>query len=139
MRSATRSPSQKGMEVEPLLGGTRGCSRGLRGRRNLDTGHYGMHIRLMRLIDARLNLTPEPSFLCWLNEFHVFRVVQTDRPGMLQAGHRGDGSALISFVSTSERPTPVHAVFRAGTRSTIAKNSQRDISLLPNSPMTPHR
>src|ERR1017187_8225986 len=93
-----------------------------------------MHIRLMSLIDARLNLTLEFPFLCGLNEFHIFRVVQSDRPGMLPAGYGCDGSALISFVSTSEWPTPILAIFRAGTRSTIAKESQCDISELPISP-----
>jgi hypothetical protein len=83
---------------------------------------------LMSSIDARLNLTLESPFLRRFNEFHIFRVVQSDGPGMLQAGHRGDDSTLIPFVSTGERPTPIHAIFRTGTRSTIAKNSQREIS-----------
>ena len=51
---------------------------------------------------------------------------------MLQAGNGGDGSVMIPFVSTSEWPTPVHAIFRAGTRSAVAKNPQRDISQLTN-------
>src|ERR1019366_9466528 len=93
-----------------------------------------MHIRLMGWIEGRLKLTHDSAFLRSLYESHVLRVVQPDRPGMLQAGNGGDCSALISFVSTGEWPTPVHAIFRAGTRSTISKNSQRDISQLTNSP-----
>jgi len=50
-----------------------------------------MHIRLTSLIDVRLNLTLEFPFLCGLNEFHIFRVVQSDGPGMLPAGHCSDG------------------------------------------------
>jgi len=93
-----------------------------------------MHICLMGLIEGRLNLTHDFAFLRGLHESHVFRVVQADRPGMLQAGNGCDGSALISFVSTSEWPTPVNAIFRAGTRSTFSKNPQHNISQLTNHP-----
>jgi hypothetical protein len=103
-------------------------------RRNLEARHYCMHIRLMGLIEGSLNLTHDFAFLRGLHKSHVSRVVQSDGPGMLQAGYGGDGSVMIPFVSTSEWPTPVHAIFRAGTRSAVAKNSQRDISQLTNSP-----
>jgi hypothetical protein len=83
---------------------------------------------LMSPIDASLNLTLEFPFLHRLNEFHILRVVQSDGPGMLQACHRGDDSTLIALVSTGERPTPIHAIFRTETRSTIAKNAQRETS-----------
>jgi hypothetical protein len=108
-------------------------------RRNLKASHYGMHIRLMCLIEGSLNLTHDFAFLCGLHESQVFRVVQPDGPGMLQAGNGGDSSALISFVSTRKWPTPVRAAFRAGTRSTISKNPQRDNSQLTNNPDTPYR
>ena len=91
--------------------------------RSLNASHYGMHIRLMSLIEGSMNLTNDFPLLRGLHKSHLFRIVQADRPGMLQAGNGGDGSALISFVSTSEWPTPVNAIFRAGTRSTMAKNS----------------
>lgn len=87
-----------------------------------------MHIRLMGLIEGSLNLTHDYAFLRGLHESHVFRVVQPDGPGMLQAGYGGDRAVIIPFVSTSEWPTPVHAIFRAGTRGTTAKYSQREIS-----------
>ena len=89
-----------------------------------------MHIRLMGLIEGSLNLTHDLAFLRGLHESHVFRVVQPDGPGMFQAGYGGDDPVMKPFVSTSEWPTPVHAIFRAGTRSTISKNPQRDISQL---------
>ena len=50
-----------------------------------------MLIRLMTLIDASPNLTLEFAFLCGLHESHLFRIVESDRPRMFQAGHRGDG------------------------------------------------
>ena len=50
-----------------------------------------MHIRLMGLIEGSLNLTHDFAFFRGLHESHVFRVVQPDGPGMLQAGYGGDG------------------------------------------------
>jgi hypothetical protein len=92
-------------------------------RRNLQANHYGMHFGLLSLTDASLNLTQDSTFLSDLHKSHVFRVVQSYRPRMLPAGHGGDGLVMIPFVSTSEWPTPVHAIFRAGTRSTASKYS----------------
>jgi hypothetical protein len=78
---------------------------------------------------AGLNLTQDFTFFRNLHKFHLFRVVQPNRPGMLQASHGGDSEVVIPFVSASERPTPVHAIFRTGTHSTIAKDSQQDTLL----------
>ena|ERR1035441_10293575 len=89
----------------------------------LEAGHYSTLYRWLSLGDISPNLAHDFAFLCSLHESHLLRVVQSHGPGMLQAGHGGDRSAVIPFVSTSEWPTPVHAIYRAGTRSTIAKYS----------------
>jgi hypothetical protein len=59
-------------------------------RQTLKAGRYGMCIRLMTLIEPSLNLTHDFTFLSGVHESHLFRIVQADRPGMLQAGHGGD-------------------------------------------------
>ena len=60
-------------------------------RRNLEANYYGMHFRLLSMTDARLNLTQDFTFFRNLHKFHLLRVVQAHRPGMLQASHGGDG------------------------------------------------
>src|ERR1039457_7116296 len=90
---------------------------------NSEANDCGMHYRWLSLSDLSPNLAHDFAFLCSLHESHLLRVVQSYGPGMLQAGHGGDRSVVIPFVSTSEWPTPVHAIYRAGTRSTIAKYS----------------
>lgn len=79
-------------------------------------------------------MTHDFAFLCGLHKSHLLGVVQPDGPGILQAGNGGDCKAVITFVCPSEWPTPAHAIFRAGTRGTAAKYSQREISSLTNRP-----
>jgi len=90
---------------------------------NLKASQSSIHLRLMSLIDVGQNLTLNSAFLCGFHESHFFRVVQPDGPGMLFARYSGDELVVIPFVSPSEWPNPVLTLFRAGTRSTIAKNS----------------
>ena len=42
------------------------------------------------MTDARLNLTQDFTFFRDLDKFHLFSVVQPNRPRMLQASHSGD-------------------------------------------------
>src|ERR1035441_5361231 len=86
----------------------------------------GMPYRWLILGDISPNLAHDFAFLCSLHESHLLGVVQSHRPGMLQAGHGGDCSVVIPFVSTSEWPTPARAAFRAGTQITSPKHSQHD-------------
>ena len=52
--------------------------------------HYSQEFRLPGMTDANLKLTQDFAFFRDLHKFHLFRVVQPNRPGMLQASHGGD-------------------------------------------------
>jgi hypothetical protein len=93
-----------------------------RGGRSLKASHYGMHLRLMSLTGARLNLTRDFPFLAtFTNSIFWGSYNRTDQ-GCFRQVTVVTLRYRTPLVSTSEWPTPVHAIFRAGTRSTTVKN-----------------
>ena len=92
-----------------------------RGGRSLKASHYGMHLRLMSLTGARLNLTRDFPFLAtFTNSIFWGSYNRTDQ-GCLRQVTVVTLRYRTPLVSTSEWPTPVHAIFRTGTPSPLRK------------------